>query len=142
MRLFGRIFAVIFSFLAASLAAAIVLTIGILAPDWFDLFDRGMPNGGFSMVVGFIAFFVSGFALLPMLVIFVVAEAFALRSVLFYAAAGLALALFFRSRMTDQAPNFFDRDLEIMAAAGIAGGLVYWALAGRNAGKWRATDTR
>jgi hypothetical protein len=90
-------------------------------------------------VVGFTAFFVSGFALLPMLLIILVAESFGWRSVLFYAAAGLGLALFFRSLLTVQGQNFFGRDLEIMAAAGIAGGLVYWMLAGRNAGRWRET---
>jgi hypothetical protein len=35
------------------------------------------------------------------------------------------------------APALFDRDSEIVAAAGIAAGLVYWMLAGRNAGEWR-----
>ena len=29
------------------------------------------------------------------------------------------------------------RDLQVIAAAGIAAGLAYWALAGRNAGRWR-----
>jgi hypothetical protein len=33
--------------------------------------------------------------------------------------------------------GFARRELEIMAAAGIVAGFVYWAIAGRNAGRWR-----
>jgi hypothetical protein len=33
------------------------------------------------------------------------------------------------------------RGVEIMAAAGIVAGFVYWALAGRNAGAWRKPST-
>ncbi len=31
------------------------------------------------------------------------------------------------------------REVEIMAGAGIIAGLVYWLIAGRNAGEWRKT---
>jgi hypothetical protein len=137
VRLFGRFIVIMFAFVIASLASAFVLTLGVLAPDWYDAVDRGVPTGGLTLVIGFTAFFVSGFAFLPMLLIILLAESFGWRSVLFYAAAGLGLALFFRSLLTIQGQNFFGRDLEIMAAAGIAGGLVYWMLAGRNAGRWR-----
>jgi hypothetical protein len=142
VRLIGRILVIFFAFLIASITAGTVLTVGILAPDWYDLLERGMASGGVPLVAGFVAFSISGFALLPMLVVVAVAEVFALRSVLFYAATGLALAVFFRSRMADQGQSFFDRDLEIMAAAGIAAGLVYWALAGRSAGRWRETGSQ
>jgi len=62
--------------------------------------------------------------------------------VLFYAAAGLALGLFFHygwSNHSMSPGSFFNREREILAGAGIAGGFLYWALAGRNAGKWRET---
>jgi len=35
------------------------------------------------------------------------------------------------------AGGFARRELEIMVAAGIVAGLVYWAVAGRKAGVWR-----
>jgi hypothetical protein len=137
VRLLGRIVVIFFAFLIASLAAGTVLTLGILAPDLSDLFDQGTANTGLTVLIGFTAFFISGAAFLPMLLIVLMAESFGWRSVLFYAAAGLALALFFRSLLAVQGQHFFGRELEIMAAAGIAAGLIYWAVAGRNAGKWR-----
>jgi hypothetical protein len=142
VRLFGRFIIIMFAFGLASIVAAFVLTLGVLAPDWYDAVDRGVATGGLTLVVGFTAFFVSGFALLPMLLIILMAEGFGWRSVLFYATAGLGLALFFRSLLAVQGQSFFGRDLEIMAAAGIAGGLVYWMLAGRNAGRWREPSSQ
>jgi hypothetical protein len=134
--LLGRFLVIAFAFVIASTVAAAVLTLGVLAPDWYDAMDRGMATGAISLVVGFTAFFVTGLAFLPMLLIILVAESFGWRSVLVYATAGLGLALFFRSLLTFQGQDFFGRDFEIMAAAGIAAGLVYWMLAGRNAGRW------
>ena len=136
MAFLGRLIVIVFAFGIASIVAAAVLTFGVLAPDWYDAMDRGLATGAISLVVGFTAFFVSGFAFLPMLLIILVAESFGWRSVVLYAMAGLGLALFFRSLLTFQGQEFFGRDFEIMAAAGIAGGLVYWMLAGRNAGRW------
>ena len=37
----------------------------------------------------------------------------------------------------DQAPPLVSREVEIAAAAGAVFGLVYWLIAGRNAGRWR-----
>jgi hypothetical protein len=64
--------------------------------------------------------------------------------VLIYAIAGGAIGLFcgYGFGFIDWAPirsyqMFSDSNAELMAAAGIAAGLVYWAIAGRNAGAWR-----
>jgi hypothetical protein len=75
--------------------------------------------------------------------VIVAAEAFAIRSLLFYAVAGalLGCVLYLNfggwnwAAVTVQ--GFARREIEIMAAAGIVAGFAYWALAGRNAGKWR-----
>ena len=71
-----------------------------------------------------------------------VAEAFAIRSVLYYAATGAAVTslLYFSatgwSTLALAVDGFARRELEIIAAAGIVAGLVYWAIAGRHAGRW------
>ena len=128
---------ILFSFLLASLAAAMVLTVGVMLPQWWDLLSFGMEQGAFSVVVGFGAFFLSAFALLPAMFVLALAEALRLRSLLFYAAGGglglLALYYGLGLASMDGRPT---REFEIVAAAGIVAGLVYWALAGRNAGRW------
>ena len=80
--------------------------------------------------------------MLPAMLIIALAEGFRLRSVLFYALAGAALALGLSYGWDLRLLRNPDDDLgahgaEIMAAAGIVAGFVYWALAGRNAGAWR-----
>jgi hypothetical protein len=142
VRLLGRILAIVFAFLVASMAAALVLVIGMAASGWNDLLAGAADTVGLAIVAGFGAVFISGFALLPVLLIILVAEGFGWRSALFYAAAGLALALFFHYGLIDEVTPSGFRTREIMAGAGIAGGLVYWALAGRNAGKWRETASQ
>jgi hypothetical protein len=42
------------------------------------------------------------------------------------------------SQLALSVDGFARRELEIMAAAGIVAGLVYWGIAGRRAGAWRA----
>jgi hypothetical protein len=37
----------------------------------------------------------------------------------------------------DQSDTFFLRELQLLAASGIAGGFVYWLFAGRRAGSWK-----
>jgi hypothetical protein len=72
-----------------------------------------------------------------------ITEAFSIRSILFYglggALFGLAVYLVFTPFDTN-AMTFVGvdrRELEVMTGAGIVAGLVYWAIAGRNAGRWR-----
>ena len=62
---------------------------------------------------------------------------------MFYALAGTALALGLSYGWDLRLLHGPDdalggRGPEIMAAVGIVGGFVYWALAGRNAGAWRS----
>jgi hypothetical protein len=142
VRFLGRVLVIAFAFLVASAAAALVLTIGGVASDWGDVLVLGADTVGLSVMVGLGAVLISGFALLPMLLVILIAESFGWRSVLFYAAAGLALALLSRYGSPEPPMPSGLREGEIMAGAGIAGGLVYWVLAGRNAGKWREPVVR
>ena len=139
MALFGRIFVVLFAFVVASLAASIVLQIGILAPFWRSAVSPEMDQGFFRLMVGFGFFFISLLALLPAMLVIAVAEAFRLRSVLFYTAAGglEALLLCYGIGLIDDASGWLGAPLaQAFAASGIVAGLVYWLLAGRNAGRW------
>jgi hypothetical protein len=136
--------AILVGLVFACVAAALVMTFGILAPDFSDVLALSFETGSFSIVVGLTAFFVTAIALLPALVVIVVAEAFGLRSILFYGLAGAGLALAFYYTLDPEgllAPagsqDFAVRGREVLAASGIIAGFVYWAFAGRNAGRWR-----
>jgi hypothetical protein len=139
----GRCFVVAFAFLVASLVAAMVLEVGLLLPFWQGRFsaDPSEPLTQIAVGVGF--FFVSMQAVAPAIVIIVLAEAFRWRSVLFYGAAGgvLALALCYSIGFTFDAGRDVWPYIQAAVAAGIVAGLVYWLIAGRNAGRWcqRAT---
>ena len=88
LALIGRIFVVLFAFLVASLAAAMVMLIGVTLPIWQDVLTPGVEQGVFSMVAGFGAIFISAVAMLPAMIVIGIAEAFRLRSFLLYAACG------------------------------------------------------
>jgi hypothetical protein len=145
--LLARIFVVIFSFLLACVAAAMVVTFALLLPGWTELIDEPVAHQSLAIVVGLSAVFFSIYAMLPAMLVIAIAEGFRLRSVLFYALAGAALALLsvfgWDLRLLRAAPSdgFGGRGPEIMVGAGIVAGFVYWALAGRNAGYWRKPPT-
>jgi hypothetical protein len=140
--LVARIFVVLLSFALACLAAAAAMTLAMLFPGGIDRFDYPIDQQILAIAVGLSAVFFSFYALLPAMVIIALAEGFRLRSVLFYTLAGAALALGLAygcdlRLLRGGDDHLGGRGLEIMAAAGIVGGFVYWALAGRNAGAWR-----
>jgi hypothetical protein len=140
LRIIGRIVLIMLASLAASIAAGMVVVIAVLAPDASDLMVELPDQGTFSIVVAFGAIFISGFAFLPALVVIVLAEAFRIRTVLYYAFAFAAVAalldLHFRAfdTLALSVNGFARRELEIMTAAGIVAGFVYWVIAGRSAG--------
>ena len=140
----GRILVIFFSLIVAMMIAGIVLAVGILVPDrsWLDAdpVERVM----FFTVSFFATSYIGASAFVPALLLIVVAEVMRLRNLLYYAAAGAVVGLtsFFGSNVelrlentTDVTPVF--HPLQLAAAAGIIGGLAYWLLAGRNAGRWR-----
>ena len=139
MALIGRMFVVLFAFLMACLVAAIVLQVCILMPFWGTRAQPDFGGGVFQLLVGFSFFFIALLALLPAIAVIAVAEAFRLRSVLFYAAAGglLAFALGHGLGFTSVPPDLALAPLvEAFAASGIVAGLAYWLIAGRDAGRW------
>jgi hypothetical protein len=143
MPLLPRIFVIFFSFLAASLAGGFVLVLAVLFPAW-SMLELGPMDDGVVAVATTIGFvFVSAFAFMPAVLAAVVGEMVPIRSSLFYAVSGAAIGFIAYASLGGfdvaalSVNGFTRRETEIAVAAGIVAGLVYWLLAGRNAGRWR-----
>lgn len=146
MALLWRLIVIAFAFCLASFAAGLVVVAAVMFPDVSSL-DLGLiDRDSFAVMMGFGFIFASGFALLPAMIMALVTEGFSIRSLLFYALGGAAtgLATYLAFTPFDPAQMSFAivdrRELEVMTGAGIVAGLVYWAVAGRNAGRWRGTS--
>jgi hypothetical protein len=143
MSLIGRLFIILLGFIAASLVAGAIVVGAVLFPAFSDFADGPIDPSALNIVLGFGFIFVSGFALLPAMIVVAITEAFYIRSALAYAVGGgvVGLACYLGLVPFDPATLRFDgiirRHLEIMTGAGIVAGLVYWLIAGRNAGAWR-----
>ena len=143
MALIGRLFVIFFAFLAACLMAGIIVVGAVLYPEFSDFGSGEIDQSAINVVLGFGFIFLSGFALLPALVVVLITEAFYIRRVLAYAIGGaiVGAACYLGLTPFDPQTMQFDgivrRHLEIMTGAGIVAGLVYWMIAGRTAGAWR-----
>lgn len=145
MRLIGRIVVILFALLLASVAAGMAAAAALAMLELRTVAADPVGHALFWSI----AVFGSGMALaagfLPSLVAIVLAEAFAVRSALVYALAGVAIMLigYFGAGLgpgynesIDEPPPLISREAEIAAAAGAVFGFVYWAIAGRRAGAW------
>src|SRR3974390_1672610 len=148
MSVLARIMMAFLGYVLACIAASLVLTLGSLAPNWNEVTAPLGPQAGASesialwSVTGLAAIIIFSVGFLPALLAIALAEGLALRSAVIYGIVGALLALamaygldfagYFASSEGDLA-----RNREVFAAAGIAGGLVYWLIAGRRAGVWR-----
>jgi hypothetical protein len=144
MALIGRLFVVFFAFLLACFAAGTIVVVAVLFPEFSDLSMGGtIDQSAINIVLGFGFIFLSGFALLPALIVVLITEAFYIRGVLTYAVGGAIvgaacyLGLVPFDTQTMQFDGIVRRHLEIMTGAGIVAGLVYWMISGRSAGNWR-----
>jgi len=121
-----------------------VLAIGIVAPDWAGIDSDPFERVSFFIVSFFATSLVGAVAMLPALVVVVIAEAARLRHFLYYGVGGalVGLASYYGTDISVRLENTTDvapvgNSLQLAAAAGIVGGIVYWLIAGRNAGRWR-----
>ena len=141
--LIGRLFVILFGFLAACLVAGMIVVVAVLFPEFSDLGTGPVDQGALIIVLGFGFIFISGFALLPAMVVVAITEAFYIRGALSYAVGGgvVGLACYLGLVPFDTESFRFEgiirRHLEIMTGAGIVAGAIYWMIAGRNAGAWR-----
>jgi hypothetical protein len=147
----------------SSLAAGYALSLGYMLPMLFAVPpSQGLPALlGIMFVMGglYAAAFVAALALVPATLVIACAEAARLRSAAVYCVAGavtaivcLVAALLASGRASPGAGQPFGTGPVLMpgqvlgtgalalyfAAAGLLGGLVYWRVAGRTAGDWRA----
>jgi hypothetical protein len=91
--------------------------------------------------------FVAYFAFLPSVPAILLSEVLGWRDWLHYALAGALIALIVIAFFIQASPDSNDavRDARFWAAmigGGISGGMVYWVVAGRLAGNWRARVRR
>ena len=148
MALIGLVFVILFGFLAACLAAGMIVVGAVLFPEFSDLGAGPVDQGALNILLGFGFIFVSGFALLPAMIVVAITEAFYVRGALTYAVGGgiVGLACYLGLVPFDTEALRFEgivrRHLEIMTGAGIVAGVIYWMIAGRNAGAWRGPRGR
>jgi hypothetical protein len=144
MALICRLFVIFFAFLAACFVAGMVVVVAILFPAFSDLGAGPVDPGALNIILGFGFIFISGFALVPAMIVVLITEAFQIRGALTYAVGGgiVGLACYLGLVQFDAEQLRFEgivrRHLEIMTGAGILAGVIYWMIAGRNAGAWRA----
>ena len=149
MSLFGRIIVIVFGLLVAIMVAGITLAIGIVLPEWATMDSDPVERVIFFFAAFFATSYVGAVAIFPAALVIVILEAARMRSFLYYGIGGalVALASYYGSDISVQLENTTDvtpvaNTLQLAAAAGILGGLAYWLIAGRNAGRWRGPHER
>jgi hypothetical protein len=126
---FLRIFFLIpIGYILAVIAATAVLLVGSTGGTPLDQAERYVYS-----LIG--AIFVGGFSVLPMAVAIIASEVWRWRSILIWLAigGGIGLAGWLLPGASAEAQRF-DAYVPVYLAAGFAGGLVYWLIAGRRAG--------
>ena len=148
MAFLGRIIVIVFAVMLASLAAGMAIATGLLGPEWHGFTGDFGERASFWVLVLFATSFTGAVGLLPLVILIAIAESFKIRSLLVHALVGAAMLLlgYYSSGLSnryeesiDHPPPPISREIEIAAAAGVVFGLVYWAIAGRKAGRWRAS---
>jgi hypothetical protein len=147
MAIIVRLLVVSLAYVLACIAASVVLTVGTLTPQWNQIAPQGMPSVALWAVIGVGSAVIGAMAVLPSFLIIALAEGFAWRSIVLYGAIGgvLALALTYGidfAHYLGGSDNAVMHEQEVLAASGIAGGLVYWLFAGRKAGAWKGAMDR
>ena len=143
---FGRFALIFVGYVCASLTASAFMHVAFLRPVSFGVADARPTADMLVFSFLYVALFASYYAFMFALPIILAAEAFGWRSWLFYALFGGAIALIIVV-FTTQIPENADRPFDAIASTillggGVVGGLAYWLVAGRLAGKWRAKARR
>ena len=69
MALIGRLLVIAFAFLAACLVAGMIIVGAVMFPEFSDLGSGPIDQGAIDIIIGFGFIFISGFALLPAMII-------------------------------------------------------------------------
>jgi hypothetical protein len=139
-----RFFVILFSLIFALLAAGIALAVGVMAPGLVTNTSDPIEKFAFFAIAFFATSFVGATAFVPAVILVAIAETFDIRSIFYYAIGGglIAAVVWYMADISVQLENTTDLSpigygLQLVAAAGIIGGFVYWLLAGRKAGMWK-----
>lgn len=144
MSIIGRFFVDFFALVLSIIAAGLALAIGVMVPDVVTLTADPLEHFLFFSLQFFATGLVGAYAFLPAVALVVIGEIFDLRSIFFYTIGGAAIAAlsYYTSDFslalestTDLPPVAFG--LQLVLAAGIIAGFVYWLIAGRRAGLWK-----
>lgn len=163
-----RLRLIIRAYLVASLGAGFIISSStllsafvkmILDQNWQEVLAYALMSPLSLVFFGCVTSLVVGtFAFVPALSVIILAEAARIRSALFYVCAGViaGVACFYffvsgENRHSFRPPASSEWIMEevvagvivwsVIAVAGLAGGLVYWRLAGMSAGDWREPDS-
>jgi len=132
MSVVARILVMFLAYVLACVAASAVFTVGSLTPHWDDLMSSGLPPAAIWAIVAVGTPIIGAVAALPTALVVAIAEGFAWRSVILYAALGgaLALALSYGLDMPGiaQPDTYIANERQLLAASGIAGGFVIGCL--------------
>ena len=138
---FGRFFMIVMGFIAAVLAASLFINLLVISAFQFDA--EQLPNalaGGLYVGVPLLAVFVGYFAFWPAVAVIVALEIFAKRDWLFHAlgggVVGLMVSGYFWLEPQEDAFSADTAFILALIAAGMVGGIAYWVIAGRSAGRW------
>jgi hypothetical protein len=147
MALLGRIIVIIFAVMVASMTAGMAIAVGVLGPQWHSVSGDVGERAVFWSTAFVGATATGAIGLLPLAILIALAESFKIRSLVANMAAGAVMLLlgYYGSGLAppsyeesiDHPPPMISREAEIAAASGAVFGLVYWAIAGRKAGRWR-----
>jgi hypothetical protein len=132
-----RLRTVLSGYVAATLAGAIIPICGYLVLGYIA-YGRGIAAQFLAPMVAFGFAKAVAISLLPVLAIIALTEAFSIQAVFAYVLLGIFVFVGYAFYLIPhQAVNVVV--LSGMTSAGIVAGLVYWNIAGRNAGAWRDT---
>ena len=131
MRVVWRVlFVVPLGFIAGCLAAGIFIAVAAYGAGQLDR-DTVIWPAIFGIVAAPV---IGGLAALPALLVIGLCELLSWRSVLTYLVAGGVAGLSAHLLAGDTTVTISDTDAQLSVAAGFAGGLAYWLVAGRTAG--------
>lgn len=130
-------------------ATIVALAAALLLIRLLPLPDGAIPGGSTPGDIADFALFawvvLVALSILPVLLAAALAEAFRLRSLVLHLVTGAAIGFLFAAGTKDisswiDLANWSAQDIAISAVmifSGALGGAVYWAIAGRYAGRWR-----
>lgn len=135
-----RLLTVLSGYIAAAIAGGVIPIAG------YALLVRIAHGPTIALVLPSAAFTflkMAGISLLPTALVIAITERFSIRAVFAYVLLGVAILIgcTIYMVMRDGLALYF-AVLSGMTSAGIVAGLVYWQIAGRDAGAWRSPENR